>query len=76
MEKEILNLLRELNDEIPQDAQVDLLSKGIIDSFDIVNIVFVLEEHFEIEIPAEDIVPENFNSIANMSVLVQKCKQK
>lgn len=76
MGQDILRLLRELNDEIPEDAQVDLLSKGIIDSFDIVNIVSTLEDYFGIEIPAEDIVPENFSNIANMSALVQKCKQK
>ena len=76
IEQEVLKLLRETNDEIPDDAQVNLLAAGLIDSFDIVNIVAALEEHFGIEISAEEIVPENFGSVENMAALVEKCKKQ
>ena len=75
MEQDILQVLHELNDGIPDDVQVDLLGEGIIDSFDIVNIVSALEDRFAIEIPAEDIVPENFSSVRRIVVLVQKCQE-
>lgn len=76
MKKEILGILRELNDKIPDDMQVDLLEDGLIDSFDIVNIVSALEEHFGIEISAEDIVPKNFDSIEHILRLIDECLQK
>ncbi len=75
MEQDILQVLHELNDGIPDDVQVDLLEEGIIDSFDVVNIVSALEDRFAIEIPAEDIVPENFSSIRRIVALVQKCQE-
>ncbi len=75
MEQGVLQILHELNDDIPDDVQVDLLGEGIIDSFDIANIVSSLEEYFAIEIPAEEIVPENFSSVRQIAILVQKCKQ-
>ncbi len=74
MEQKIVDLLRELDDEIPNDTQVDLLDAGVIDSFDIANIVSMLEEYFGIEISAEDILPENFSSVERMATLVRKCK--
>lgn len=71
MEQEVLEILRELNDEVPNDVQKNLFEEGVIDSFDIVNIVSALEEHYGIEIPAEDIVPENFRSAAKMAAMVR-----
>ena len=70
MEQEVLQVLCELNDEIPNDVQVNLLEEGIIDSFDIANIVSALEERFAIEISAEDIVPENFSSIQQIAKVI------
>ena len=66
VEKEVLEILQEINENITDDVQIDLLSNGVIDSFDIVNIVAALEVHFKIEFEAEDIVPENFGSVESI----------
>lgn len=42
VEKEVLEILQEINENITDDVQIDLLSNGVIDSFDIVNIVAAL----------------------------------
>ena len=72
--EEVYELLREINNDIPEDDDLDLLGSGIIDSFDVVNIVAGLEEKFQIEIDAEDIVPENFSRLAGIINLVKKYK--
>lgn len=71
MEEKIWYLLREINEEIPNDVTAELLNGGYIDSFAIVNIVAVLEEEFEIELEAEDIIPENFNTISDIANAVR-----
>lgn len=43
VEKEVLEILQEINENITDDVQIDLLSNGVIDSFDIVNIVAALK---------------------------------
>lgn len=72
MEETIVALLQTINDDITADSNIDLLTNGIIDSFDVVNIVAGLEEKFKIEIEAEDIVPEHFATISAIVNLVEK----
>ena len=71
MEEKIWHLLREINEEIPSKATAELLNGGYIDSFAIVNIVASLEDEFEIEMEAEDIIPENFNTISAIANVVR-----
>ena len=72
MENEIKEILQNYKSKIPEDYHINLLSGGIIDSFDIVNIVSLFESRFNVSIDAEDILPENFQSIEAMSKLVGK----
>ncbi len=51
---------RELNND---DS---LLEKGIIDSTGIMELVFYLEEDFNIKVDDEDIVPENMDSVTQV----------
>lgn len=74
MEEKVLKLLKEINEDITDDIDKDILADGIIDSFDIANIVAELEEEFAIEIDAEDIIPENFSTVRAMVELVGKYK--
>lgn len=53
----------------PQD---DLLSEGIIDSLGILQLVSFIEEQFNLAIPDEDVVIENFQSVAALSGYVDQ----
>ena len=70
MEEKIWQLLREINEDIPQNYEIALIEGGYIDSFAIVNLVASLEEEFNIELEAEDIIPENFYNIQSIAVMV------
>ena len=72
MEQKIVTLLQNINDKVPSDPTVELLESGIIDSFDIVNIVSSLEQEFSMEIAAEDIVPENFINVCSIKIMLEK----
>ena len=72
MEEKIIKILREINSDIPEDITVNILNTGIIDSFDVVNIVAELESCFAIEIDAEEIIPENFETVRAIINLVKK----
>ena len=49
-----------------------LIDSGIIDSFGIMSLMGFLEERFSIKMNGEDLMPENFDSIAALSAMVEK----
>ena len=56
------------------DSDTDLLKNEIIDSLSLMMLVTRLEEEFPIgEIDADDIIPENFNTV---NTILQLVKQK
>ena len=52
----------------------ELVSAGILDSLDIMNLIMELEGGFDIEIDPEDVLSENFESVDAIVALVEKCK--
>lgn len=71
MEK-LLNILNELHPEVDFENCTNLVDDQILDSFDIISIIAEVGEEFDVVISAEDIVPENFNSITAIYELLQR----
>lgn len=71
MEK-ILEILKELHPEVDFDTCTTLIDDKILDSFDIVTLISELSEEFDVTIPVEDIVPENFNSAKAINDLIER----
>lgn len=71
MEK-LLNILKEAKPDVDFTAEKALIDNGVIDSFDVVQLVMQLNEAFDIEIGAEEITPENFNSAESMWNMIQR----
>ena len=73
MKEKVLKVLQGINDSIIDG--VNLMDEGLIDSFELVEIITELEIAFDIEIASEDIVDENFETVDAIVSLVEK-KQK
>jgi acyl carrier protein len=52
------------------DEETSLFRKGIIDSFGLFTLASFLEERFSISVGDEDLVPENFDTIAKIAAFV------
>ncbi len=72
MEERILKLLSEEYPEIDFTASEELVDDGILDSLTITGIIAALTMEFGITIPYEEIIEENFNSIAGLAKMVQR----
>lgn len=68
----IIAILRDLRPEYDFLDQNDFIESGMIDSFDVLNLVTELEEKFNICIDGSNILPENFCSIKAIENLIVK----
>ena len=69
---ELMRILSELNPDVDFETEDALIDGGILDSFDIVTLVAEIDDTFGIEIPAEALIPENFNSAKAIFALIQQ----
>ena len=69
---QLLEILDEIKPGFEFEGRTDLVDSGDIDSFDVISLVSELNEAFDIDIPVQDIIPENFNSLAAMMALIEK----
>ena len=68
----LLNILAELHPEVDFETCTTLIDDKILDSFDIITIISEINEEFDVVIPAEEIIPENFNSAQALHELVTR----
>lgn len=69
---EIIDILTELHDDIDFTTEEGLIENGILNSLDIVAIITEIGDRMDIRIPAEEILPENFDSAEAIWALVQR----
>ena len=69
---ELIEILSNLHPEVDFDTCDTLIDDKILDSFDIISIISEINEEFDVVIPAEEIIPENFNSAQALHELVTR----
>lgn len=71
-----MEILEELRPDVDFENEKQLITDGILESFDIVALVGELSDAFDIELHVEDLVPDNFNSIEEMMELIEKLRDE
>ena len=70
--KDLLEILSGLHPEIDFNICETLIDDGILDSFDVITIIADINDVFDVAIPVEEIIPENFNSAAALYELIKR----
>jgi acyl carrier protein len=74
IETKIMSFIRETFPRAREQALSNtdsLLDNRIIDSMDILDLVAFIETEFEITVDGEDLLPENFQTIASLAAFVK-----
>lgn len=74
--EELLKILEDLHPEVDFRTCHTLVEDRILDSFDIVSLVAEIHSEFDVAIPAEEIVPENFNSAESLYQLIERLENE
>ena len=70
----LLEILSEIKEDV-DFSTCTLIDDGILDSFDILQIISALNEEYDISIPASEIMPQNFNSAEALYKMVQRLQE-
>ena len=76
MKETILSLLEDIKDDIDFENTTTLIDDGLLSSLDIIQLIGALNDEFDISIPATEIVPANFNSVAAMEAMVKRLQDE
>lgn len=72
MKEKIIGILSELRPEFDFNEPLDFIEEGMLDSFDVINLVTALDSEFGISIDGVDVLPENFSSVERIEALLKK----
>ena len=72
--EELIELLQDIRDDVDFENCTDLIDGKILSSFDIIQIISVLDDEYDLSIPASEIIPANFNSAKALYDMIQRLK--
>jgi acyl carrier protein len=72
----IKSILKQItnNKNIRFDSTDDLFALGILDSFGMLSFILKIEKKFKIQIPTNELIPQNFWTIQNTIKTIKKIK--
>ena len=54
----------------------DLYDEGVLDSLDMVRLVTEIGMEFDVQIPAEELIPENFQNVNTIMALIERLDEE
>ena len=72
--EKVSEILKEVKPTKDLSAVTDIVEGGYIDSFELMDLITKLSEAFAVEIPIDEITPENFNSVEAIAKMLDGMK--
>ncbi len=68
----LYQILKTLHPDVDFTADRDLIAEGILTSLDIVALITEINSEFDVTIPVEEILPENFASAQAIYAMIER----
>ena len=75
MKEQLLEILTDIRPDVDFLNETKLIDDSILDSFDIIAIVQEMNDTFDVSVDADDLEPDNFNTVDAMVELIQSYQQ-
>ncbi|MGN0666501.1 MAG: acyl carrier protein [Huintestinicola sp.] len=69
---DILEMLNEIRPEFDFENSSDFIEDGLLDSFDIITLIDMIQEKYNAVVDGLDIIPENFCTVSAIESLIRK----
>ena len=73
---DLISILTDLHPDVDFATETGLIENGILNSLDIVSLITEINDKFDVMIPAEEIMPENFDSAEALWALICKLDEE
>jgi acyl carrier protein len=74
--EQLLEILRGMHPDVDFETNDDLIGEGVLDSLDIVTLITEINTTFDVSIPAEEVIPENFNSAEAIFAMIERLDEE
>ena len=74
--EQLLDILQRMHPDVDFETNDDLIGEGVLDSLDIVTLITEINTTFDVSIPAEEVIPENFNSAEAIFAMIQRLDEE
>ena len=72
----LLQILNGLHPDVDFEAIDDLYDEGVLDSLDMVRLVTEIGMEFDVQIPPEELIPENFQNVNTILSLIERLDEE
>lgn len=72
----VIEMLEDVREGVDYESITTLIDDRHLDSFDVLAIVSAIDDEFDIEVPAKEIAPANFNSAAALTAMIQRLAEE
>ena len=72
----LMHILKEIDEEINWEEEKRLIDERVLDSLAVITLITEIEDAFQIEIRAEEITQDNFNSAEAMWGMICRLREE
>ena len=72
MKEKVIELLSEIRDDVDYEKCDTLMEDQLLSSLDLMQLIGALDDEFDVAIPAEEILLENFNSVDGIVAMLER----
>lgn len=74
--EELIEVLKSVKPDYDFTEDTELIKNKVFDSLAMIQLVAELSDEFDVEITAEDIVPENFESVKSIYNMIKRLEDE
>jgi len=74
--EQLLEILNRLHPDVDFTEVDDLYEEGVLDSLDMVRLVTEIAQTFDVSVPPEELIPENFLNVDSILAMIERLDEE